>query len=110
MDKVTGISMLKQALARPEVSRSSIGRALGIDASQVSRIAAGHFVKLDGHALRVCKYAQQILEGTAGVTHAFEKGFEVRFRQLESLNPKAAKAVSELLDALLAGGASSSLQ
>lgn len=101
MDKVTGISVLKQALALPEVSRSSIGRALGIDASQVSRIAAGRFVKLDGHALRVCKYAQSLVFGSTQPPLETPLGADSRLQRLAAFNPSAAKAVSDLIDALL---------
>lgn len=101
MDKVTGISVLKQALALPEVSRSSIGRALGIDASQVSRIAAGRFVKLDGHALRVCKFAQKLLLEWRQRPVSSPDDITTRFSQLAAFNPQAARAVSDLVDSLL---------
>lgn len=104
MDKVTGISVLRQALALPEVSRSSVGRALGIDASQVSRIAAGRFVKLEGHALRVCKYAQGLIAGSNPAGLEPQLASDSRLLELAAANPQAAKAVSDLIDALLAAG------
>lgn len=101
MDKVTGISVLKQALALPEVSRSSIGRALGIDASQVSRIAAGRFVKLDGNALKVCKFAQRVMLEARQRTVSSPDDITIRFSQLAASNSEAARAVSDLVDSLL---------
>lgn len=102
MDKVTGISVLRQALALPQVSRSSIGRALGIDASQVSRIAAGRFVKLDGHALRVCKYAQGLLLPDSNPPANNAAALEAKLSRLSAINPRALVAISQLVDALLA--------
>lgn len=101
MDKVTGISVLKQALALPQVSRSSIGRALGIDASQVSRIAAGRFVKLDGHALRVCKYAQGLLLADPIPQEGAVAAIGAKLSRLSDVNPGALIAISQLIDALL---------
>lgn len=100
MDKVTGIKVLKQALAMQGVSRSSIGRDLGIDASQVSRIAAGRFVKLDGHALRVCKYAQALVAGAGAAAPQRASSLEARITELVAFNPAAAKALAELIEAL----------
>lgn len=101
MDKVTGISLLRQALALPQVSRSSIGRALGIDASQVSRIAAGRFVKLEGHALRVCKYAQGLLFAEPTPPAGDTRALEAKLHRLSAVNPGALVAISQLIDTLL---------
>lgn len=101
MDRKLALEFLHKAMGLSGTNRSSIGRALNIDPSQVSRIAAGHFAKLDGHALRVCKYAQSLVQGTDQSTST--KSFsdmERKLAQLSRLNPGAAKAVSDLIDAL----------
>lgn len=98
------MEFLHKAMELPGINRSSIGRVLEIDASQVSRIAAGRFAKLDGHALRVCKYAQTLVQGMpvpAGAPNHSE--IERKLAQLSSINPGAAKAVSDLIDALAKG-------
>lgn len=104
MDKVTGIHVLKQALALPGVSRSSIGKALGIHASQVSRIADGRFVKLEGHALRVCKYARGLVSVPATRELNGQPTLESKMARLVAANPNAAKALSDLIEALLGDG------
>jgi len=101
MDKVTGIGVLKQALALPGVSRSSIGKALGIHASQVSRIAAGRFVKLEGHALRVCKYAHGLMAAPSARETNAVPALESKMARLVAANPSAARALSDLIEALL---------
>ncbi len=90
---------LKQALTLPGMSRSKLGRDLGIDPSQVSRIAAGHFVKLEGHALKLCKYAQ-VLILSRKATQVGAATLDTKLAQLLAVNPEAAKALSELIDAL----------
>lgn len=101
MDKVTGIGMLKQALTLPGVNRSSIGKALGIHASQVSRIAAGRFVKLEGHALRVCKYAHDLVAAPTSREMNVVPALESKMARLAVANPSAARALSDLIEALL---------
>lgn len=101
MDKVTGIGVLKQALALPGVNRSSIGKALGIHASQVSRIAAGRFVKLEGHALRVCKHARGLVAVPSIKEMNATPALESKMARLVAANPSAAKALSDLIEALL---------
>lgn len=104
MNRKLAMEVLRKALELPGINRSSIGRALEIDASQVSRIAAGRFSKLEGHALKVCKYAQVLAQGKP--VHADGKNhseIERKFAELSSVNPSAAKAVSDLIDALAKG-------
>ena len=104
MNRELAMEFLHKAMELPGINRSSIGRALEIDASQVSRIAAGRFAKLDGHALRVCKYAQTLVQGEpvhAGATNHSE--IERKLARLSNINPGAAKAVSDLIDALAKG-------
>lgn len=62
MDRADGIKILNNLLSQGQETRSSIARSLNIHPSQVSRIAAGQFARLDGHALRVCKFAQTLTE------------------------------------------------
>ncbi|WP_448121892.1 hypothetical protein [Xanthomonas arboricola] len=95
------MEFLHKAMKLPGINRSSIARALKIDASQVSRIAAGRFAKLDGNALKVCKYAQLLVHGKkmhSGVASASDLGRKLA--QLSSINPGAARAISDLIDAL----------
>ncbi|WP_407352154.1 hypothetical protein [Luteimonas sp. R10] len=104
MDRLIALEFVRQAMALPGVNRSTIARALGIDPSQVSRIAAGRFVKLDGHALKVCKYAQHLVQDHGA--HSGPSSFadvECKLARLSAINPWAARAVSDLIDALAEG-------
>lgn len=104
MDKLRALELLRQAMTLPGVSRSSIARDLGIDSSQVSRISAGQFVKLEGHALRVCKYAQQLVQDSeARSNRADFADVEEKLARLSAINPWAARAVSDLINALAEG-------
>ncbi len=58
MDRAYAIQLLNNLLENGQETRSSIARKLDIHPSQVSRIAAGNFIRLEGHALKVCKFAQ----------------------------------------------------
>ena len=101
MDRILALDMLRQAMALPGVNRSTIARELGIDASQVSRIAAGRFAKLEGHALRVCKYAQKLVQNRGVCIDASDfADIERKLARLSVINPGAARAVSDLIDAL----------
>lgn len=98
MDKATASEVLTRALALPGINRSVIGRAVGVDPSQVSRIAAGKFAKLDGHALKVCKYACRLLHHAE--VQAAGSELERKLAKLASANPHVADAVAKLIDAL----------
>jgi hypothetical protein len=101
VDKANALEFLHAAQRLPGVSLSSIGRAVNVDPSQVSRIAAGGFVKLDGHALRVCKYAQQLVQAhsssSIGIAHS---DLARKLAILSNANPEAARALSDLINAL----------
>jgi len=86
------------------ITQTAIGEALDIHPSQVSRICAGDFKRLDGNALRVCKYAQQVAARTqAGRGPGRVAGeLEGKLTQLLVASPDAALAVGALIDALLA--------
>ena len=104
MNRELALEFLHKAIGLPGINRSSLARALDIDPSQVSRIAAGHFAKLDGHALRVCKYAQSLVQGAGKSTGRKSfSGIELKLAELSSINPGAAQAMSELIDALANG-------
>lgn len=62
MDRTSAIQILNELLETGRETRSSIARKLNIHPSQVSRIASGEFIRLDGHALKVCKFAQSVIE------------------------------------------------
>ena len=94
----TGVSTRKveRVAARLGVAKMS--------ASQVSRICAGDFKRLDGNALRVCKYAQQVAARTQTGRGAGRVAGELegKLTQLLVASPDAALAVGALIDALLA--------
>ncbi|MEI2431165.1 hypothetical protein RDV84_12975 [Lysobacter yananisis] len=100
MNRERAMEFLHKAMELPGINRSSIGKVLQIDASQVSRIAAGRFTKLDGHALRVCKYAQSLVEGAHTHADGSFSELERKLARLSSVNPDVARAVSDLIDAL----------
>lgn len=62
MDRTSAIQILNELLETGRETRSSIARKLNIHPSQVSRIASGKFIRLEGHALKVCKLAQSTIE------------------------------------------------
>jgi len=104
MDRILALDALRQAMSLPGINLSTIARDLEIDPSQVSRIAAGRFAKLEGHALKVCKYAQQLVQDYGA--HSGSSNFsdvERKLAQLSAVNPWAARAVSDLIDALARG-------
>lgn len=102
MDKTSGVRALN-AVISSGVTRTAIARRLNIHPSQVSRIAAGKFRRLDGHALRVCKYAQLLCsrsDAPQGLPSSAGE-LEAKVIRLMQLNPEAAEALSEMLDALV---------
>ncbi|MDO5506323.1 MAG: hypothetical protein Q4F49_08575 [Pseudoxanthomonas suwonensis] len=103
MDKAAALAFLHAAKQLPGVSFSSIGRAVDVDPSHVSRIAAGGFVKLDGHALKVCKYAQVLVQAEAArLEGGAYSALADKLVFLAGVNPQAAQAVRDLIDALVA--------
>ena len=57
MDKLERLILaqrIRDAATKEGLTQAEIGRKAGIDQSQVSRILAGEFQKLSGHALKVC--------------------------------------------------------
>lgn len=102
MDKNSAVRALN-AVISSGVTRTAIGRRLNIHPSQVSRIAAGDFKRLDGHALRVCKFAHSIsikMRAPPGLPSPAAE-LEAKLTRLMHLNPEAAEALSEMLDALV---------
>lgn len=101
MDRTTALAALNSVLADRLATRSSIARENGVHPSQVSRIAAGSFKRLDGHALRVCKYAQQVLlrhrSGLDGQVEVLGR----KMLELISTQPEVATALNVMLDAML---------
>jgi hypothetical protein len=107
MDRKFALEIVRQAMAIPGVNRSKIARELKIDASQVSRIAAGRFAKLEGNALKVCRYAQHLVQEHATPNEAPNfSDIERKLARLSAINPWAAQAVSDLIDALSEGSLS----
>lgn len=105
MDRETGMAALQAIIASGEESRSSIARALGIDASQVSRIASGQFRKMSGHALDVCKFAWSIqAQEQARIKRPELANKLSRLAvQLTEKNPEAAQALAGMLQTLIEG-------
>lgn len=102
MNKNSAVRILNAVIASG-VTRSAIAKRLDVHPSQVSRIAAGAFKRLDGHALRVCKYAQLLAsraDSPKGLPTAAAE-LESKLSRLMLLNPGAAEALSEMLDALI---------
>lgn len=103
MDRESSLLLLRRLLDSRLLTQTSIGNALGIHPSQVSRICAGHFRRLDGNARRVCNYAQsfeaQELGGLQAGAPTDEWG--EKFARLQTVKPQAALAVQNLVDALL---------
>lgn len=69
--------------------------------SQVSRIAASHFKRLDGHALKVCKYAHMLL-----LQHQMSGDTQVeilcrKILELVSKRPEVVTALNVMLDIML---------
>lgn len=98
------MAALQSVIASGVESRSSIARVLGIDASQVSRIASGKFRRMSGHALDVCKLAYSIQSRE----QAHIKRPELANRlselaaELTEKNPDAAQALVGMLQTLVA--------
>lgn len=108
MDRKFALEIVRQAMAIPGVNRSTIARELKIDASQVSRIAAGRFAKLEGNALKVCRYAQHLVqEQETQIKASNFSDVERKLARLSAINPWAAQAVSDLINALTEGSSSS---
>lgn len=102
MDKASAVRALNSVI-EGGVTRTAIAKRLSVHPSQVSRIASGDFKRLDGHALRVCKYAQTLTacdEVVPGLPSA-AKELETKLARLAQVNPEAAAALSEMLDALV---------
>lgn len=102
MDRTSAVRTLNEVI-ESGVTRTAIARRLNVHPSQVSRIAAGEFKRLDGHALRVCKYAQLLSSRGLPVPGLPSPGAELEAKlvRLARLNPEAAAALSEMLDALI---------
>lgn len=101
MDRASGLAALNTVIARRLATRSAIAREVGVHPSQVSRIAAGHFKKLDGHALRVCKFAQSLAIRHSGAGNTQAEALGRKMLELASTQPEVATALSVMLDAML---------
>lgn len=103
MNREIALRTLNEVIASSLATQSSIGLALDIHPSQVSRIAAGAFKKLDGHAYRVCKYAQTVAlraQADAADTRV-PASLEEKLSRIVASQPQVAAALSCLLDAML---------
>ena len=104
MNRDRYLQLIARLLSARVITQTAIGEALDIHPSQVSRICAGDFKRLDGNALRVCKYAQQVAARTQTGRGAGRVAGELegKLTQLLVASPDAALAVGALIDALLA--------
>lgn len=105
MNRETGIAALRSVITSGVESRSSIARLLGIDASQVSRIASGKFRRMSGHALDVCKFAYSIQAREQAIRKRPELADQLSKLaiQLTEKNPDAAQALVGMLQTLVEG-------
>lgn len=103
MEKAYGMAVLRTVLDSNTATMKSISADLGVHPSHVSRIAAGRFKKMDGHALRVCKFALslQLEQVTNKPTSMLTTELCAKVTQIASINPDAAKALSAMLGALI---------
>jgi hypothetical protein len=103
MDKESGLAAVRFAITSGRTSQSNIATALGIDQSQVSRIAAGKFRRMSGHALNVCKYAYslQAVDQANSKDPKLASDLERKVAQLITISPNAAEALTHMLDALI---------
>ena len=103
MDKKLGLAAIRAAIASGRTSQINIATALGIDQSQVSRIAAGKFRRMSGHALNVCKYAYslQAIDQANSKDPRLASELERKVAQLITISPNAAEALTYMLDALI---------
>ncbi len=103
MDKEAGLKILRETLQSRGVSRSYIAESLRIHPSQVSRIAAGHFKKMEGNALRVCKFAltMQTHTNEDSLTDSITFELNQKVAQIVSINPEAARALTNMLSAII---------
>jgi transcriptional regulator with XRE-family HTH domain len=103
MNKEAGVAALQAIIKSDTESMSSIARKLGVDASQVSRIASGKFRRMTGHALNVCKFAlslqaqQQARKADPELTDKLS----LLAAQLVNKNPEAAQALAGILHTLI---------
>ena len=99
MNREVGISALRELISSGKETQTSIALRLGIDASQVSKIASGKFRKMSGNALNICKfsYLTQINEL---VKHQ-EPDLVNRLNELTASNPIAAHALVGILEKLI---------
>lgn len=103
MDRKTGLSILQNVIDSGLVSKSVMARELGVHPSQVSRIAAGKFRRMEGHALKACKFA--LLLQSKEQAHAerpkLVTDLDSKVAQLIAISPHAAEALSNMLGALI---------
>ncbi|MDA8246779.1 helix-turn-helix domain-containing protein [Acidithiobacillus sp.] len=103
MNKKDCLAVLRETLDSQGITRSEIARALSIHPSQVSRIAAGKFARMDGHALRICKFAQvrADLARVQNLHPDLTTELQEMAAKLVTRRPEAAKALTNLLTSLL---------
>lgn len=103
MERESALRALRSAIHSGLASKADIARELQIHPSQVSRIVAGKFRRMDGHALRVCKFAIS-LQATQTPHRGSSRlafGLEEKIAQIVSINPAAAEALSAMLEAFI---------
>jgi len=103
MNKEDGISVLREVIASGEYSMSGIARELGVDPSQVSKIASGKFARMTGHALDVCKFAYKIKlsDQVREKKPALVNELNELTNLLVQKNPQAAKALVGMLQTMV---------
>ena len=106
MNKEIGIAALKAVISSGKESQSSIAKRLGIDASQVSKIASGNFKRMSGHALKVCKFALKMQAHEHVIIKNPELTEKLNFltEKFVDTNPSAAQALIDMLEILIGRG------
>lgn len=94
------IDYLKAKILAKELTISAIARAIAADRSQVSRILAGQFVKMEGRALEVCNFARSFEYASAhkdSGPSAPKMDLEEYAQRVAALSPAIANTLTELM-------------
>lgn len=103
MERDAALRALRSAIQLGLTSKANIAKELEIHPSQVSRIVAGKFRRMDGNALLVCKFAifLQTKRVPQGVSSRLAFELEEKVTQIVSINPVAAEALLAMLEAFI---------
>lgn len=100
MDREKALLALNTILSDGRESKGSIAKKLAIHPSQVSRIAANKFAKLEGNALKVCKFALEAESAVGSEFPAKLANIHNMVLKLHSTHPNLLVALEAFLEAL----------